>query len=77
MAEDSVSKTTESMEAQLLVLIRRGDQPALARLFELYSKLVYSVALRVLRDPAAAEDILQEIFMRIWSAPRKLRRGER
>jgi RNA polymerase sigma-70 factor (ECF subfamily) len=71
MAEefDSVDKTTESMEAQLLALVRQGDQAALARLFELYSKLVYSVALRVLRDPAAAEDILQEIFMQIWNTP--------
>jgi RNA polymerase sigma-70 factor (ECF subfamily) len=30
---------------------------------------VYSVALRVLRDPASAEDVLQEIFMQIWRNP--------
>lgn len=53
----------------MLALVQEGDQQALARLFELYSKLVYSVALRVLRDPAAAEDVLQEIFMQMWSAP--------
>jgi RNA polymerase sigma-70 factor (ECF subfamily) len=34
-----------------------------------YSKVVYSVALRVLRDPAAAEDVLQEIFMQVWRNP--------
>jgi RNA polymerase sigma-70 factor (ECF subfamily) len=38
----------------------------MAALFDRYSKVVYSVALRVLRDPAAAEDVLQEIFMQIW-----------
>jgi RNA polymerase sigma-70 factor (ECF subfamily) len=71
MAEefDPADKKTESMEAQLLALVRQGDQAALARLFELHSKLVFSVALRVLRDPAAAEDILQEIFMQIWNNP--------
>ena len=41
----------------------------MARLFERHSQLVYSVALRVLRDPAAAEDVLQEIFMQIWRTP--------
>ena len=38
-------------------------------LFDRYSKLVYSVALRVLRDPGTAEDVLQETFMHIWRKP--------
>lgn len=41
----------------------------MASLFDRYSKVVYSVSLRVLRDPAAAEDVLQEIFMQIWRSP--------
>ena len=41
----------------------------MAALFDRYSKVVYSVALRVLRDPAAAEDVLQEVFMQIWRNP--------
>ncbi|MBB5339221.1 RNA polymerase sigma-70 factor (ECF subfamily) [Edaphobacter lichenicola] len=41
----------------------------MAALFDRYSKVVYSVALRVLRDPASAEDVLQEIFMQIWRNP--------
>jgi RNA polymerase sigma-70 factor (ECF subfamily) len=41
----------------------------MASLFDRYSKVVYSVALRVLRDPASAEDVLQEIFMQIWRNP--------
>ena len=46
-----------------------SEESAMASLFDRYSKVVYSVALRVLRDPAAAEDVLQEIFMQIWRNP--------
>jgi RNA polymerase sigma-70 factor (ECF subfamily) len=38
-------------------------------LFDRYSKIVYSVSLRVLRDTVSAEDVMQEIFMRIWRNP--------
>jgi RNA polymerase sigma-70 factor (ECF subfamily) len=41
----------------------------MATLFDRYSKIVYSVSLRVLRDSAAAEDVLQEIFMQVWRNP--------
>jgi RNA polymerase sigma-70 factor, ECF subfamily len=53
----------------LLALVQRGDENAMASLFDRYSKVVYSVALRVLRDPASAEDVLQEVFMQIWRNP--------
>jgi RNA polymerase sigma-70 factor (ECF subfamily) len=41
----------------------------MGELYERYSGIVYSVALRVLGDTAAAEDILQEVFMKLWRAP--------
>ena len=56
-------------DASLLASVQRGDEQAMASLFDRYSKVVYSVALRVLRDPASAEDVLQEIFMQIWRSP--------
>jgi RNA polymerase sigma-70 factor, ECF subfamily len=56
-------------DATLLNRVQRGDEDAMAALYDRYSKVVYSVALRVLRDPAAAEDVLQEIFMQIWRNP--------
>jgi RNA polymerase sigma-70 factor (ECF subfamily) len=56
-------------DAALLTLVREGNESAMAVLFDRYSKVVYSVALRVLRDPASAEDVLQEVFMQIWRNP--------
>ncbi len=41
----------------------------MAALYDRYSRIVYSVALRVLRDVPAAEDVLQEIFMQVWRNP--------
>ena len=41
----------------------------MAQLYDRYSAVVYSVALRVLGDTGAAEDVLQEIFMQLWRNP--------
>jgi len=49
--------------------IRSGDESAMAQLYDRYSSIVYSVALRVLGDTAAAEDILQEVFLHLWRNP--------
>lgn len=56
-------------DSQLLEYIARGEQNAMAVVFSRYSKVVYSVSLRVLRDTGAAEDVLQDIFMQIWRKP--------
>jgi RNA polymerase sigma-70 factor, ECF subfamily len=56
-------------DAALLVSVQKGDEYAMASLFDRYSRVVYSVALRVLRDPASAEDVLQEVFMQMWRNP--------
>jgi RNA polymerase sigma-70 factor (ECF subfamily) len=62
---------SELDDATLLALVERGDEGAMASLFDRYSKVVYSVALRVLHDPASAEDVLQEIFMQVWRSPER------
>ena len=56
-------------DAALLLGVQSGDERAMATLFDRYSRVVYSVSLRVLRDPASAEDVLQEIFLQIWRNP--------
>ena len=41
----------------------------MAQLYDRFSGIVYSVALRVLGDTGAAEDVLQEVFMQLWRNP--------
>jgi RNA polymerase sigma factor (sigma-70 family) len=58
-------------DLDLLVRVGSGDQRALASLYDRHSTLVYSVALRVCRDSAWAEEVLQNIFMQIWLTPQQ------
>lgn len=46
--------------------IAAGDQEAFRTLYEYYVDLVYSMALKVMRDPTAAEDVVQDVFLRVW-----------
>lgn len=56
-------------EMRLVARIRAGDQQAMSELYDRYAKVVYAVALRVLQDAAAAEDVLQDIFLQLWRNP--------
>src|SRR6185503_13579616 len=50
----------------LLGRIADGDKSAFARLYSLTSGKLFGVALRIMRDRQAAEDIVQEAYLRIW-----------
>jgi RNA polymerase sigma-70 factor, ECF subfamily len=51
---------------QLIVEIAGGDKSAFARLYALTHGKLLGVALRILRDRALAEDVLQESYVKIW-----------
>src|SRR5262249_62343126 len=56
-------------DAVLMERMRGGDEGAVGQLYDRYSGIVYSVALRVLNDTGAAEDVLQEVFLQLWRNP--------
>jgi RNA polymerase sigma-70 factor (ECF subfamily) len=58
-----------SPDLAIVTGLKSGDQSAMAELYDRYSSVVYAVALRVLGDTGAAEDVLQEIFLQLWRNP--------
>ena len=63
-------------DAELLKRISERDEAAMAAIFDRYAKMVYSIALRVLHDPAEAEDVMQEVLMQIWRGPQSFVSGQ-
>jgi len=50
----------------LLPAVARGDDAAFARLYDLLAPRVFGLARRVLRDPAQAEEMAQEVLVEVW-----------
>lgn len=53
-------------EKELLLRIAEGDETAFAALFNLYSTPLASLALRMLHNEPAKQEVLQEVFIKIW-----------
>jgi RNA polymerase sigma-70 factor, ECF subfamily len=55
-----------------------GDPQTFARVFEQHERGVYAAALRILGSPAQAQDVVQDVFLRVWRRPGAFdaRRGE-
>ena len=51
---------------QLVGQVALGDAQALAALYDELSSAVFGLARRVVRDPARAEDVTQEVFLEVW-----------
>jgi RNA polymerase sigma-70 factor (ECF subfamily) len=51
---------------QLITRIARGDQEAFGRLYDAFAPMAFRLIRRVLRDPAPAEEVLQEVFWQVW-----------
>ncbi|MEM8611016.1 MAG: sigma-70 family RNA polymerase sigma factor [Cyanobacteria bacterium P01_H01_bin.105] len=56
----------DKTDEALVLSLRQGDKSALAVLYDRYSRLVYTVAFRVLNNGPETEDLTQEIFLNLW-----------
>jgi RNA polymerase sigma-70 factor (ECF subfamily) len=59
-------KPTVADDATLVTRVSAGDGDAMAALYDRYSRVVYSFSLRMLADAGSAEELTQEVFLRLW-----------
>jgi RNA polymerase sigma-70 factor (ECF subfamily) len=58
----------DSLESDLIMGIKSGDQESCTALFELYGKKIYNLAYRMCGSKEDAEDILQQTFMQAYQS---------
>lgn len=66
----------ELEDPTIITLIARADEQALGELYERYSRLVYSMALNTLGDPSLAEEVTQDVYLRVWRKAGTYRAGQ-
>lgn len=62
----------DNITYELLTRLKNGDMLAFDRVYELYSHKLFSFAFKILKNEAEADDIVQEVFVRIWESRYKL-----
>jgi RNA polymerase sigma-70 factor (ECF subfamily) len=62
---------SETSDAQLVTLIARYNEVALAETYRRHGGAVYGLACRVLSNAVEAEDVVQEVFLRLWNQPER------
>lgn len=62
----------EDMTNELLTRFKNGDMLAFDRVYELYSHKLFSFVLKILKNEAETDDIVQEVFVKIWESRYKL-----
>ncbi|MEO6121013.1 MAG: sigma-70 family RNA polymerase sigma factor [Acidimicrobiales bacterium] len=69
------SSLQDLSDGGLVVAIGRDREDALAEAYRRHAGAVFALARRVLSDVVAAEEVVQEVFLRLWSAPDKFDPG--
>ncbi len=59
-------------EKELLCLLAQDSEYAFTIIFDRYRGKVWGAAMRLLKDPSVAEEIVQDIFLKVWAKRREL-----
>ena len=58
--------TQPAPDSALIESMRTGDEAAFSALYDRYSAMLFGMLMRILRDPQAAEEVLQDLFLQLW-----------
>jgi RNA polymerase sigma-70 factor, ECF subfamily len=59
-------ESAKASDVELLQAVARGDEAALARLYDAYRVILFGLLVRILNSREEAEDVLQEVFVQVW-----------
>ncbi|WP_411344908.1 RNA polymerase sigma factor [Paenibacillus sp. WLX1005] len=63
-------------DKELMRRIARKDTEALEEVYDRYERAVYAFAYRIVHDTMAAEEVVQELFLRVWNHAERYDRGQ-
>jgi RNA polymerase sigma-70 factor, ECF subfamily len=55
-------------DEELIARVRWREEPALATIYDRYSRLIYMIALRIVGDRELAEEVVQDVFQAVWQS---------
>lgn len=64
-------KSADNGDAAIIEAIRQRNPDGLAALYDRYAAIAFSLLLRITRDRTVSEDLLQELFIRVWNRGRE------
>jgi len=64
--------SNDNITQELLTRLKNGDILAFDQLYELYSHKLFSFVFKILKNEAEVDDIVQEVFVKIWESRNKL-----
>lgn len=60
------TEQAQNSDSEILHQVARGDEQALAALYDRYKSILFGLILRILHSREEAEDVLQEVFLQVW-----------
>lgn len=66
LATAKAAQASSELDRKDVAAIADGDQAAFGRVYDRYRRLVFALALRVMGDRTAAEEVAQDVFLRLW-----------
>jgi RNA polymerase sigma-70 factor (ECF subfamily) len=74
-AQQAAPTPAHGGDQELIAAVVRGDERALAALYDQFSALVLAIALRITGDRVVAEEVLQDVFLAVWRTAGGFRPG--